>query len=103
MENRHFTAWMCNDPSCLDTPFMDVTVLEDMLVNGDPEKDSEWSSDSTKPVAFFARTTVDAKEGDAQAGIDQAEELMSAAGWRTVGGWDALDTAYVCTVVKDED
>lgn len=94
----HFTAWLVNDPSALDQPFMDITILEDQLIGGDSDDDGSWGTDSSKPTAFYAVTKVDARDGDAEDGCDEAETLMSAAGWRTVGNWDAVDNAYIVTV-----
>jgi hypothetical protein len=100
---RHFTAWMANDPSVLDQPFMDVTVLEDEATSYRTETREvpEWSS--TGKQAFYGVTTVDAREGDAQDGIKQAEELLGAAGWRIAGKWEATDSAYLVTVERGED
>lgn len=94
----HFTAWMVNDTSCLETGCMDITVLEDQFDGADPGKDSDWITDASKPPAFHAVTTVDAREGDAQDGCDQADALMREAGWERAGGWDVVDNAYIATV-----
>jgi hypothetical protein len=101
MTTRHFTAWLVNDPSALDQACMDISILEDELIGADPEDDGAWSTDSSKPVAFYAVTTVDAREGDIDDAQDEAEDLMSATGWRTVGKWDAVDNAYIVTVERD--
>lgn len=101
MTVRHFTAWLVNDPSALDQPCMDVAILEDQLIGMDPEDESAWATDSSKPTAFYAVTTVDARHGDAEDGCDQAEDLMRAAGWKTVGQWDTVDNAYIVTVERD--
>lgn len=101
MTVTHFTAWLVNDPSALDQSCMDITILEDDLIGANPEDDAAWSTDTSKPTAFYAVTTVDARNGDAQDGCDEAEDLMRAAGWRTVGKWDAVDNAYIVTVEKD--
>lgn len=103
MTARHFTAWLVNDHSALDQPFMDVTILEDELIGADPEDNGAWATDTTKPTAFYAVTKVDARDGDAADGCDQAEDLMSNAGWRMVGTWDAVDNAYIVTVERDEN
>lgn len=99
----HFTAWLVNDTSALDQPCMDITVLEDELIGADPEDDSSWSTDTTKPTALYAVTKVDARDGNAEDGCNEAEDLMRNAGWRTIGQWDAVDNAYVVTVERDED
>lgn len=100
---RHFTAWMVNDPSALDQPCMDVTVLEDQLIGADPADDGAWITDSSKPTAFYAITTVDAREGDGSDGCSEAEDLMAAAGWRLAGKWEATPNACIVTVVPLED
>lgn len=115
---QHFTAWLVNDTSCLDQGCMDVSVLEDRVISyRTQEKSSEydpvtggvtveeeeipqWTTDSSKPPAFYAVTTVDAKSGDVADGQAEAVELMRAAGWATVGGWDVLPNAYVVTVER---
>jgi hypothetical protein len=103
MTVRHFTAWLVNDPSALDQACMDVTILEDQLIGANPEDDAAWSTDSSKPTALYAVTTVDARDGDAEDGCDEAEDLMREAGWRTVGAWEAVDNAYIVTVERNED
>jgi hypothetical protein len=99
MTATHFTAWLVNDTSCLDQPCMDVTVLEDDLIGEDPEDRGAWSSNGN--THFYAVTTVDARDGDDADGVTQAEELLRAAGWRTVGQWDVTTSAYVVTVERD--
>ena len=100
MTTRHFTAWMANDTSVLDQPFMDVTVLEDELTGENPEDDGAWSSGGDPQ--FYAVTTVDAREGDVEDGCKQAEELLEAAGWNLAGKWHAADNAYIVTVERNE-
>lgn len=101
MAVTHFTAWLVNDPSALDQSCMDITILEDTLLGADSDDDGSWSTDTSKPTAFYAVTTVDARDGDADDGCNEAEDLMQGAGWRTVGKWDAVDNAYIVTVEKD--
>jgi hypothetical protein len=72
---------------------MDDTVLEDELLGEDPADHAAWTTDSSKPIAFHAVTTVDARDGDDADGVTQAEELLRAAGWRTVGQWDVTTSA----------
>lgn len=95
---RHFTAWMINDRSMLDQPNMGVTILEDTLIGSDPDNEGHWATDSTKPMAFYAVTTVDARDGEGQDGVNEAMALMSAAGWDTVGKWEPTPSAYTATV-----
>ncbi|MBB1253065.1 hypothetical protein H3146_06735 [Streptomyces sp. OF3] len=100
MTARHFTAWLVNDPSCLDTAACDVTVLEDQLIGGDPDSDDDWSTDSSKPIAFHATTTIDARDGDIDQAISEAEQLMDEAGWKTAGDWKPVPNAYIVTVER---
>jgi hypothetical protein len=100
MEQTHFTAWLVNDTSCLDQDCMDITVLQDVLIGGDPDDDGNWATDTGKPQAFYAVTTVNAQDGDAKDGVDQAELLMGQAGWRLTGQWGAVPNAYIATVKK---
>lgn len=102
MTTRHFTAWLVNVPSCLDQPFMDLTVLEDELIGGDAEDDAEWATDGSKEPAFYAITTVNALDGDDEDGQREAKELLTDAGWSIVGDWDVTDNAYVITVERDD-
>jgi hypothetical protein len=97
----HFTAWLVNDTSCLDQGCMDITVMEDTLIGGDPDSDRDWSCDATKEPEFYAVTTVDARDGDVKDAMDEAEDLMGMKGWRVVGKWDAVDNAYIVTVARD--
>jgi hypothetical protein len=103
MTVRHFTAWLVSDTSALDQPNMDITVLEDTLVGENPEDDGAWSTDGSKPAAFYGITETDARDGDADEGIRQAERLLADAGWSTVGKWEAVDTGCIITVERDED
>lgn len=105
MSEEHFTAWVVNDPASLDTGCMDVTVIPDVIggyrdMNG--EEEPVWSSDSTRPHAFHAVTSVDAKEGDGEDGCSEAETLMLAAGWRVVGEWDTFPNSFAATVERVE-
>lgn len=100
MDTTHFTAWLVNDPSALDQPCMDVAILEDALIGADPEDKRAWATDSSKPEAFRAVTTVDAREGEVKDAISEAEDLMEGAGWRVIGDWDSVPNAYVATVVR---
>jgi hypothetical protein len=97
----HFTAWLVNDASALDQGCMDITILEDQLVGGDPDNDGDWSTDTSKPTAFYAVTTVNAEDGSLSDGRNEAETLMEQAGWRIAGDWDAVDNAYIVTVERD--
>lgn len=103
MTTTHFTAWLVNDTSCLDQDNCDITILQDQLIAGDPEDDHNWATDASKPTAFHAITSVNAKNGDIDAALDEARTLMAAAGWQLVGGWEAADNAYTVTVEKDAD
>jgi hypothetical protein len=79
---------------------MDITILQDLLLCGDDDDDRNWSTDIGKPQAFYAVTTVDAKDGDIDDAIVEARHLMESAGWRIAGDWDATDNAYIVTVER---
>jgi hypothetical protein len=96
----HFTAWLVNDASCLDQGCMDISILEDLLLTNDGDDDGDWATDAGKPAAFYAVTTVDAKDGDIDDAITEARHLMENAGWRIVGDWDATPNAYTVTVER---
>jgi hypothetical protein len=98
LTTTHFTAWLVNDASCLETPFMDVTVIEDELIGDDPADERAWASNGD-PL-FHAVTTVDAEDGDIDTAQYEATDLLSAAGWQTVGNWDVVDNAYIVTVAR---
>jgi len=119
MTERHYTAWVANDPSVLMGEGMDVTIIEDVAVNyREKVVSEEYDPDSGKitretvevPVwesqggqMFYAETNVaarteDGSPGNVEDGIREAEVLLEKAGWKVVGGWEATDTAYVATV-----
>ncbi|MFD5504644.1 hypothetical protein ACFWJS_33880 [Streptomyces sp. NPDC127061] len=85
MATTRFTAWLGTIASVLDQENIDVVVLEDDH-SGDP--------------AFTAITGIPAEGGDHEAAQREAEELLSAAGWSTVGTWDGVDTGYTITVER---
>jgi hypothetical protein len=97
----HFTAWLVNDPSCLDQARCDITILQDQLIGADPDDERSWSTDTSKPQPFYAVTTVDAEDGDIDQALREAEALMSEAGWRLAGDWDAAPNAYTTTVERN--
>ncbi|KIF07514.1 hypothetical protein PL81_01505 [Streptomyces sp. RSD-27] len=99
MTVTHFTAWLVNDASALDTACIDITIIEDELIGGDPENERDWASNGQ--VKFHAVTSIKAKDGDISDAQTEAEHLMDSAGWRIVGDWDATDNAYIVTVERD--
>jgi hypothetical protein len=99
VNNRHFTAWLVNDPGSLDQGNCDVTIQEDECL-GDPDDPNTWVTDTTKDQAFYAVTSVDAKNGEAGEACREAETLMGAAGWRKVGDWEGVPNAYIVTVTR---
>jgi hypothetical protein len=101
MSTRHYTAWLVNDTSCLDQACMDLTVLEDELIGGDPEKRGDWSTDASKDRAFYGVTAVDAEEGDIQKATEEAEDMLREAGWRMTDKWEAVTNAYIVTVERE--
>jgi len=96
----HFTAWLVNDASALETGCMDITILQDELIGEDPADERNWSCDAGKPAPFHAVTTVDATDGDVDDAITEAKDLMEQAGWSITGSWDAVDNAYIVTVER---
>lgn len=99
MTVTHFTAWLVTDLSALETDRIDISIIEDELIGGDPENDGDWASQGD--VTFHAVTTVSAEDGDIDDAQTEAEALMEAAGWRIIGKWDATDNAYIVTVERD--
>lgn len=114
MPERHYTAWMANDSSIVMGDRMDITILEDEIVGYRQEEvgceyDMETGEftvereeipvwESRGPQMFYAGTEVDARDGDAQDGIREAEALMEKSGWKVVGDWEATDNSYIATV-----
>ena len=102
MEVKHFTAWLVNDRTWLDQDNMDVTVLQDMLVIDGADYGGQfkehWETDPEEAPAYYAITTVNAREGDIEEGQKQAKDLLADAGWQTVDGWTVLENAYTITV-----
>lgn len=105
MTTTHFTAWLVNDASALETDCCDITVIEDEAISyhvaDDGTETPVWGS--TGDPLFHAVTTVDAKTGDIEDAIKEAEALMADAGWTTAGGWEAVDNAYIVTVERAEE
>lgn len=102
MNLQHFTAWLTIDAGCLDQSNADVMILEDMAITASgPDgtiQEGDWACDAGKSRVFYAITSQDAKEGDMDKAMEEAESLMSQAGWSTVGKWQAADNAYTITV-----
>lgn len=94
----HYTAWLTAEPSALDGDCMDITVVQDELIGGDPAEDHAWISRG--PSLFHAVTSVDAVDGDPDDAIREAEELLWEAGWRVVGEWGVTLSAYAVTVAR---
>ena len=86
-----YVAWLTTDPTCLDQGCADVVVLRDEA-DVAPGEDNE-------PL-FTAVTTVDARDGDHDDAIREAESLLKAAGWRLEGGWEPVTTGCTATVVR---
>ena len=98
-EVKHFTAWLVNARSCLDQDNMDVTVLEDELTGAEnPDDPGDWATDGTKDPAFYAVTSVDARDGETDDAIREAEGLLAAAGWTVAGPWAGVDCGYIAVV-----
>lgn len=96
----HYTAWLTNVASCLDQPNIDLTVLQDKLTGADPTQDGDWSTDPDRPQALYAVTSVPAEDGDIDDAIKEAENLLVASGWTTIGAWDVCDSSYFITVER---
>lgn len=89
----HYTAWITTDRSALDGDCMDLEVVQDELLGDDP-------TDESARFRFYAVTSVDARDGDIDDAIREAEELLRDAGWRVVGEWNATPGAYTATVAR---
>jgi hypothetical protein len=94
---EHFTAWLTCDTSCLDQPNADVVVLRDEL-RGEPDDPNAWFS--TTDEHFRAVTNVEAKGGDHDDMIREAESLLDDAGWKIDGAWEPVDTGYIVPVTR---
>ncbi|WP_395103882.1 hypothetical protein [Actinomadura sp. SCN-SB] len=92
---EHCTAWLTTDPSCLEQECADVVVLVDEL-RGEADDSDAWAS--TTDLRFKAVTTIDARDGDREAAMCEAADLLEAAGWSLTGAWTAVDTGYVVAV-----
>lgn len=90
----HFTAWLTTDTSALDQPNIDITVLEDEELGN-----KGWTSKGG-PALFTTATNIPAEDGDHDKAQAEADDLLSEAGWNTVGSWDAVDTGYIITVER---
>lgn len=108
MADTHFTAWLVNDRSCLDQDNCDITVLADDITtvidygpDGSEVEKSEYSS--TGAPVFYGITGVDARDGDIEDAIREAEEMLDDAGWSTTGNWEAVGTSYVVEVEVAEE
>lgn len=106
--NTHFTAWLVDDRSCLDQDNCDVTVLADDITtvigydrNGFEAEKVEYSS--TGDPVFYGITGVDARGGDIDDAIREAEQMLDDAGWETAGTWEAVGTSYVVEVQPSEE
>ncbi|MFE6868291.1 hypothetical protein ACFVFS_17215 [Kitasatospora sp. NPDC057692] len=100
----HFTAWLVNDRSALESDNCDVTVLPDRpliyIEDADGEEVEVINWESTGTGVFHAVTNVDARHGDDEDAIRETEQLLEEAGWRITGKWEPLDTAYVTEVER---
>jgi len=100
MTNEHFTAWLCNIPSMLDQPNMDINVLEDELI-GDPEEgEVAWACIGGES-AFYAVTDMPADDYEGNP-LPEAERILTEAGWARAGEWSSVDTGYTLTVTRAE-
>ncbi|MGW8851571.1 hypothetical protein ACWGNE_27805 [Streptomyces xiamenensis] len=98
MSDTHFTAWLVNDLSALETEFIDITVIEDELIGGNPEREDDWASQGDQ--VFHAVTSVSAEDGDIDDAKSEARHLIETAGWRIAGEWRVTSNAYLVTVER---
>lgn len=87
----NFVAWLTTDITCLDQGCADVVVLRDEA-DVAPGEDNE-------PL-FSAVTTVDARDGDHDDAIREAELLLARAGWRVNGTWEPVTTGCIAAVTR---
>lgn len=97
---RHFTAWLTWDLSCLDQPYMDLMVQEDMLFSEDPPK---WVTDPSKPVLLYAVTSVNAHYGDTGLAIREARRLLADADWHVVGTFTPVPSGVIAVVYTTKE
>jgi len=98
--SEHFTAWITTDASALPHGNIDVTVLADEITGYKGENDETPVWGSTGDPLFYAETDIDARDGDRDALIHQAEKMLRDAGWSVAEPWDGVDTGYVATVER---
>jgi hypothetical protein len=102
---EHYTAWITNDRSCLETDHCDVTVLADKATSyrQDDEGNEIPDWESTGPAVFSAVTTVTVDADHAEL-IGQAEALLSEGGWHVVRNgdstWQGVPTGYIAEVTR---
>ncbi|TVL89794.1 hypothetical protein [Streptomyces sp. SAJ15] len=107
MTMTHFTAWLTTDRTCLEDDQCDVTVLADKIAgyefdsNGFETNTPVWTS--VGDPLWYAKTSHTADEDDDQSALEEAEELLEKAGWRLVGGWEAVTTGCTATVERVAD
>ncbi|MGP3636213.1 hypothetical protein ACTU45_23120 [Streptomyces sp. 24-1644] len=94
----HFTAWLTTTSAALDQDNIDVTVLEDENIGGDGDE-ANWACQGGEAL-YTGVTNVPAEDADHGKAQSEAEDLLSEAGWNTVGTWDDVDTGYIITVER---
>ncbi|GHC88582.1 hypothetical protein [Streptomyces flavofungini] len=92
----HFTAWLTTGPLFLDGEFCDLTVLRDERVD-DGAGSTVWVS--TDRQVFHALTGTRHADNDTSGAQAEAEALLRASGWRTVGCWDVVESGG-CVAVE---
>lgn len=100
----HFTVWVTTDPSCLEGPYTDVTVIEDEIFgyrlddNGDPDHTRPlW--ESSGEWVFNAPTTI-RYNADHDVMLKHALEVLDTNGWIRDTPWQAVNSGYVATVIR---
>lgn len=97
----HFTAWLTNDPGCVETDVCELTVLQDTLIGQDPTDPRAWGTDTSMDAPLFSLTSVDVRTGDIEDAVQEAEEILRHNGWTIVSdGWEPTVTSYIATVEK---
>lgn len=91
---QHFTAWLITAREALNSEYYEVEIVEDECsdVTG-------WERGSDVPV-FEAETSIERETCDEKKAQEDAEEILRAASWYTVGSWTDVDTGYSVTVAR---
>lgn len=97
---RHFTAWLTWDPSCLSQPNMDLMVQEDMLFSENPPR---WVADPSRPLLLHVITSIDARHGDIGLAMREARRLLADADWHVVGTFTPVPSGVIAVVYTTKE